>query len=371
MQKVTIFQKNNQVIPSLDAVINLGEMHQFDNVVATQVLENGSPITDHIAILPDQLEITLFVSNVDGDNKPLQGENARNVYAAIKGIRNKRELIEVLTLHELYTNMAITSITMNHDAPWKGRLNITVRLQKIDITNQNIEHPRSQFEDETVDIWGKIRDDFQKKKNGGETSQKDIVESGSSILDNGQSAILSAFASAYVYVDDLMSEWGINDLIAMVGDAWDEVSGYMDDIWDGIRFLQNISIGAQRIYANVLGKIGAFTTYFNILYDAWTMDVQNSVGEDILVGVVLAPGMNVFEGLGINVSDTIGNIMMTGQPGTEKSPYAFYPGPVENSACALITMSDKAYKSFQILEQKARPIKPLNFNINDMDYTIV
>lgn len=114
------------------------ETHSFGNDIATQVLEDGSPISDHIIVLQDELEVQIFVSN------SVQQES-QDVYAALKTIRNERELCTVYTDHEIYYDMAIESVSAPHEAPMVNCMTFTVKFRRIDWTGEVINIYRSEY----------------------------------------------------------------------------------------------------------------------------------------------------------------------------------------------------------------------------------
>lgn len=103
------------------------ETHTFGNDVVTQTLEDGSMLVDHIIILQDELEVQIFVSN-----SILQ--ESQDTYAALKTMRNNRELCTVYTDHEIYENMAIESVSAPHEAPMVNCMTFTVKFKRVDWT---------------------------------------------------------------------------------------------------------------------------------------------------------------------------------------------------------------------------------------------
>lgn len=111
-----------------DALTVVNETHSFANEVVNQTLENGSQIADHIIVLQDELESQIFVSNSSA-------QKSQDVYSAIKILRNNRELCTVRTDHEIYSNMAIESVSAPHEAPQVNALTFTVKFKRVDWTN--------------------------------------------------------------------------------------------------------------------------------------------------------------------------------------------------------------------------------------------
>lgn len=109
-----------------DAALTVpNETHTFGNEIVSQTLEDATNISDHIIILQDELEVQIFVSNS-------VFQESQDTYAALKTIRNKRELCTVFTDHEIYENMAIESVTAPHEAPMVNSITFTVKFKRID-----------------------------------------------------------------------------------------------------------------------------------------------------------------------------------------------------------------------------------------------
>ena len=111
-----------------NALTVTNETHNFANEVVSQPLENGSLLTDHIIIMQDELEVQVFVSN----SVP---QESQDTYSALKIIRNTRQLCNVYTDHEIYTSMAIESVSAPHEAPQVNAITFTIKFKRIDWTD--------------------------------------------------------------------------------------------------------------------------------------------------------------------------------------------------------------------------------------------
>lgn len=125
------FMGVNPVLTNLTSAITVKEGHNASNSIASQTLEDGSIINDHIIVLPRTVSVDFFVSNIDGTNSQTLGENAITVFQELERIRNERELVTLYTYHEIYDNMAIESITSAHEAPNRGQLTINVIFKEV------------------------------------------------------------------------------------------------------------------------------------------------------------------------------------------------------------------------------------------------
>ena len=132
-QHIGIFQSEKPATPAvfLDVIVN--ENHTAENQITSLPVENGSPISDHAIVLPDVVEISAEMSNYDGTSK-IGGERSKTAWQQLKNLRNTRTLVDVSTEHELYKNMVISSLTGEHVPGFKGRIRMSAKFQKIDIS---------------------------------------------------------------------------------------------------------------------------------------------------------------------------------------------------------------------------------------------
>ena len=130
-QEIALF-KSAIFLVGLLADVRLGEFHQFQAQVTDFTIENGDTVGDHIALLPDVVEIQLQMSNFDADGLPLLGLRAATFLQTLRAAQRAREIYDVLTQHHLHQDMAIESITGDHTAPFRGRLDITIRFKRVD-----------------------------------------------------------------------------------------------------------------------------------------------------------------------------------------------------------------------------------------------
>ena len=129
-----------EVSGNKNAVV-LNESHKMTVEACSQPLENGVALFDHVALNPDELEITIHVSNIDHESKmryPMQV-----IFSHLKQLQRARVTVTVYTLFEIYKNMIISSIAVPNEAPFPGRSDITLslrRIDRIDDSNPQFEH---------------------------------------------------------------------------------------------------------------------------------------------------------------------------------------------------------------------------------------
>ncbi|MBL4769533.1 MAG: hypothetical protein JKY94_17805 [Rhodobacteraceae bacterium] len=138
MADVTIFRGAAPVLIGVPVDLRVSEVHKKESLVTQQPLEDGSIVSDHIILQPDTVEITAIISNYDGPLVPAIGARAKTAWQELARLRKLQVLFDVLTTHELYTDMAITSITGGNLAPNQGELRLSVTLQKVDRTRTSV-----------------------------------------------------------------------------------------------------------------------------------------------------------------------------------------------------------------------------------------
>jgi hypothetical protein len=103
----------------LDAT--LSESHTLDTRVTENPVEEGAAVTDHAQLQPRSVSLTGIVTNTPLDatavadgtryekNQPGRGASA---YAALRRLRQSRQLVALITPTELYENMMLVSLVV-------------------------------------------------------------------------------------------------------------------------------------------------------------------------------------------------------------------------------------------------------------------
>lgn len=131
MPEVSIFQQGRIQVAGVDVDLRTGEYHTSESQVTSYAIEDGSVVADHIVETPDVVEIACQVENFDGNGQPAQGRRAKDAFQRLKQLKGERQLVEVVTQHELYTDMAITMVTGAHESPVRGRLTMRARFERL------------------------------------------------------------------------------------------------------------------------------------------------------------------------------------------------------------------------------------------------
>lgn len=118
--------RGGPLVVGVEVSVMTAEAHTLAATATKQTIESGAEVSDHVIITPPSVAITYEVSNT-GDGP----EIAKDVFETFKNMLEKRELLEVITEHYAYDNMVLTSLTPMHAAPYKGRLQCTATLQRV------------------------------------------------------------------------------------------------------------------------------------------------------------------------------------------------------------------------------------------------
>lgn len=143
---VGIFRADSPELIGIGIDLRLSEIHKKESTITNQPIEDGSIVSDHIILQPDTVEIIAEMSNFDSNDSQSVGERATTVWDEFKRAIQSRALFDVVTHHELYTNMAFETITGEHLSPHTGKLSLKATFRKIDSTQLGIvEVPESQL----------------------------------------------------------------------------------------------------------------------------------------------------------------------------------------------------------------------------------
>jgi hypothetical protein len=131
---IGIFRADTDDIIGVGVDLRLSEIHTAEAMVTNQPIEDGSIVSDHIILQPETVEIIAEMSNFDGNNSQSLGERAATTWTQFKESLKARTLYDVVTQHELYEDMALESISGEHVAPFKGRMQLKLTFRKVEST---------------------------------------------------------------------------------------------------------------------------------------------------------------------------------------------------------------------------------------------
>jgi len=118
--------RGGPLVAGVEVSVLLSEAHNLTANPTTLSLESGAQVTDHVIVNPDDVSVVFGMTNVASG-----ADTARDVFETFKRMRDERQLLELTTEHHVYDNMVITAVNPMHQAPFKGALNVTIRLQQI------------------------------------------------------------------------------------------------------------------------------------------------------------------------------------------------------------------------------------------------
>lgn len=106
--------------------VKKSEQHEMSAEITDIPLENGDTIRDHIVINPKTLTVQFEACNTDSDS-PI------STFDAFEKMIEAREMLEVVTEHKTYSNLALASFSASHQSPFKGALQGTLTFKEINL----------------------------------------------------------------------------------------------------------------------------------------------------------------------------------------------------------------------------------------------
>ena len=118
--------RGGPLVAGVEVSVLVSESHNLSASATKLSLESGAQVTDHVIVNPDDISVVFAMTNAGNGS-----DTARDVFETFKRMRDDRELVELTTEHHVYEDMVIIGISPLHQAPYKGALNVTLRLQQI------------------------------------------------------------------------------------------------------------------------------------------------------------------------------------------------------------------------------------------------
>jgi hypothetical protein len=109
------------LLDGIEVDAKTGEFHSFEAAPTSYAIEGGAVTSDHIVELPDRLEVSFILSNFDEDGSSY-GNRAANALDNLRDRIKKRALYEVVTRHQIYPSMAVTSLRAEHSGSFSGAI---------------------------------------------------------------------------------------------------------------------------------------------------------------------------------------------------------------------------------------------------------
>ncbi len=128
----------------------IAERYQFSNSVTDIPVEEGSSIADHIVEEQDVISVEAFIGNaafevvtMDGNTvsnlqAPDRMARVRQAYQELKKLVKDKKTVDVVLGLETFTNMVITSFSIDRDVETGANLPFSMEFKKIKIIKSDI-----------------------------------------------------------------------------------------------------------------------------------------------------------------------------------------------------------------------------------------
>lgn len=101
------------------------EAHEMSAQMTQVAMESGALLNDHVIIQHPAVTVTFVMTNTGGG-----ADTARDIFETFKRMMEERKPLELITQHYVYDNMVIVGLSPLHQAPYKGALTVSLRLQQ-------------------------------------------------------------------------------------------------------------------------------------------------------------------------------------------------------------------------------------------------
>ena len=157
----------------------LQEGHSFTNTVTKYSVENGSPITDHIQNNNEAANISGFITNFSINEGSQFSNRSQDAFEKLEKLWKERRLVTVVTIHKIYENMAINSITVARSEASGEDLVADIVFEKVNVvTLQSIEVRAAigLLDPVASDVNKQSMEEKDKGKNNGDPDDEMLVE---------------------------------------------------------------------------------------------------------------------------------------------------------------------------------------------------
>lgn len=109
----------------------LSEEHKAEAEMTVFPVDGNRPdVSEHVILRPKELTITAWISNIDGNFIPAVGERAKQALADLQTLRDDRGLLDIVSYHIIYENMAMINVTAVHEQDLTGALQVTCTFRQ-------------------------------------------------------------------------------------------------------------------------------------------------------------------------------------------------------------------------------------------------
>lgn len=181
------FVSGGEITIEFDALLD--EQAEFKSDVTQYEVEEGSPVSDHIRNLSDEIRFTGIISNAwlyaetSGDTGQSGGadgnevaERLQPVFDKLRKLHTDKQTVSVYTRFATYSDMALRSCVIPRNAGDGGVLNFTLEFVKIrKVDTQSVDVPTGISKKAEAKQGGKdgaIAKKSSPQKNAGQTQAK-------------------------------------------------------------------------------------------------------------------------------------------------------------------------------------------------------
>lgn len=127
---------------SINPSVKKQEMHSFQSDVTEQTMEDGSIISEHVIQKPISISLSFEETNssieqsaavqmVGGQQKVF---GTMSVFDKLVEVWEKKIICQIVTEHKIYNNMVIANLPIQHIAPYRHAINVTVEFVQLNFS---------------------------------------------------------------------------------------------------------------------------------------------------------------------------------------------------------------------------------------------
>jgi hypothetical protein len=133
MASAQLFFKGNRDygVGTITFDLLLTESHSFSNTITDHNVEDGSIITDHIKNNLESGGVTGIISNFTIKQNALISNRAQDAYDELKRLWKSRELVTVITVMEVYEDVAITDVSIDRSSDTGEAITLNISFRKV------------------------------------------------------------------------------------------------------------------------------------------------------------------------------------------------------------------------------------------------
>jgi hypothetical protein len=131
----TLFFRNNRQyrVGSIVLDLLLSEGHNFSSEITQFNIEDGSEITDHIRKMLFQGTLTAKVTNFSLFQFGITSNRAQEAYDKLKEIWERGELVDIVTVYDVFENVGISNISTARDFSTGEAIEFNISFQEVNI----------------------------------------------------------------------------------------------------------------------------------------------------------------------------------------------------------------------------------------------